>query len=150
MKKIIYIALFSVIFFVGQSVNAQTNSGKFTIDLTGKQKVYTQSINKDLLLRVVKDSSVKNKDFGWIIEVVKKPYRKNSRNLIYQNKTGTTADLSQVYAWHIGNGEFPNSRTLKAKGYPLIVKIKLINPKTKGEAENAKFVSGKLQISWKR
>lgn len=150
MRKIIYIALFSVVFFVGKSVNAQTDSGKFTIDLTGKQKVYTQSINKDLLLRVVKDSSVKNKDFGWIVEVVKKPYRRNSRNLIYQNKTGNTADLSQVYAWHIGNDEFSNQRKLKVEGYPLTVKINLINPKTKGENENSKFVSGKLQISWKK
>lgn len=148
MRKLIYIALFSVVLFIGQSVNAQTNSGTFTINLTANQKLYTQDINNDLLLRVVKDSSVNNKHFGWIIEVVKNPYRRNSRNLIYQNKTGNTADLSQVYAWHIGNDEFPNRRRLKVKNYPLSVKINLISPKTKGEAESRRFVSGKLQISW--
>lgn len=148
MKKFIYIALFSIVFLLGQNVHAQNDSKSLTIDLTGKQKVYTQNIDKNLLLRIVKDSSLKHKDFGWIIEVVKKPYRRNSRNLVYQNKTGTTADLSQVYAWHIGNNEFPNRRKLKVKGYPLNVKINLVNARTKGENENSRFVSGKLKISW--
>ncbi len=144
MKKLIFIAVLMTFLFAIQSAYAN----ELTINLTSSQKVYTQAIGKGLLLRVTKESSVKHKNFGWIIEVVKKPYRKNSRNLIYQNKTGTTADLSQVYAWQVGHGDFPNKRNLLIKNYRLNIGINLIKPKTKGENENAGFVSGKLKITW--
>jgi hypothetical protein len=148
MKNKYSVLILIILFCNGQFLFAKS-SGEITINLTEKRKIHEVQINKDLILRVVKDSSVKHKDFGWIIEVIRKPFRKNSRNLIYQNKTGTTADLSQIYAWHIGSLDFPNDRKLKIMGYPLTVKINLLNPKTKGEGPDARFVAGKLKIIWK-
>ena len=147
MGKIIYLLMIICAVQIA-SVAAQTNG--ITINLTSGKKVYTRSIDKTLSLRIVKDSSVENKDFGWLVEVVKKPYRKTSENLVYQNETGTTADASQIYAWHISSGEFPNERELNVKNYPYAIKISLVEPKTAGEGPDAKFLSGKLKISWTR
>lgn len=148
MKGIIYIALLSILLSAVQIADARENANELTIDLTSRQMVFTRDIGADLMLRVVKDSSVNYRDFGWILEVVKKPHRKNSRNLIYQNRTGTTADLSQIYAWHIGDRDFPNVRYLKIKNNPVRLKINLKNPKVKGTGPDARFVSGKLTITW--
>jgi hypothetical protein len=101
-------------------------------------------------LRVVKDSSVKHKHFGWLVEVVRKPYKRNSPNLIYTNKPGVGADQSQVYAWHVAGGEFPNERQIKVRGFPYSVKISLIDTKTTGKGPGARFDSGTLRISWTR
>jgi hypothetical protein len=141
-----FILLSGIIAGFSASVKAQTASEIITIDVTSKKKVFTRNIGKNLLLRVVKDSSVKNKDFGWLIEVVKKPHHKKSENLIYQNKTGTTADASQIYAWHVSSGEFPNERELQIKDFPYSVKILLVDSKTVGEGPDSKFISGKLKV----
>lgn len=149
MKKIFFLVFIAVILCFQQTVFAQTGSGKsFFISVTDNRKVITRDINQKLLLRVVKDSSVKYKHFGWLVEVVRKPYRRSSKNLIYENQLGVGADRSQVYAWHVANNEFPNVRRLKVRGYPYLITISLIDPQTKGSAENARFLSGKLRIEW--
>lgn len=150
MRRFHIAILLVVLVWSVQSVFATRKSGEIKIDLTEKQKVFVVDIGNDLMLRVVKDSSVAHSDFGWILEVVKKPYRQTSRNLIYTNKTGTTADRSQVYAWHVAGKEFPNHRVLAIKGYSKKIKVDLIDPGVRGVGEDARFVSGKLKISWSR
>jgi hypothetical protein len=151
MSKYLFIVIFSIVFCFGQIVEANAqSSGSVSVSLTDKRKIITRSINKNLLLRVVKDSSIKHKHFGWLVEVVRQPYRRNSRNLIYTNPAGVGADPSQIYAWHITENEFPNEREIKVRGYPYSVKISLINGKTAGNREDARFVSGTLQINWRR
>lgn len=148
MRKLHIAILLVVLAWSVQSVFAARPTGEIKIDLIAEQKVFETDLGNNLVLRVVKDSSVKHRDFGWILEVVQKPYRRNSRNLIYTNPTGTTADKSQIYAWHVAGGEFPNQRVLIVKGHSHKIKIKLINPGVRGVGEDARFVSGKLKISW--
>lgn len=133
-----------------QGVFASRPTGEIKINLTDKRKVFETDFGNNLVLRVVKDSSIKHRDFGWILEVRYKSSKRNFDNLIHTNPTGTTADKSQVYAWHIANGEFPNHRVLIVKGHTQIIKIDLLNPKIEGEGEDARFISGKLKISWSR
>lgn len=151
MQKYFFIFLFSIVFYFGQSVTANAQSaGSLSFGVTDNRKVITRSIDKGLLLRVVKDSSVKHKHFGWLVEVVRKPYKIGSANLIYTNKPGVGADKSQVYAWHVSNNEFPNEREIQVRGYPYTVKISLIDSKTTGNGPDARFNSGTLQVSWKQ
>lgn len=148
MGKIIFFSLFSIICCFAQagSVNAQARN-KISIDVTDTRKVITRDVNKNLLLRLVKDS-INHEHFCWYVEVFRKPYRKNSANLIYTNKTGVTSDRSQVCAWQVSEQYFPNERELKVRGYPFAVKIALINPATEGTESSARFVSGTLEVSW--
>lgn len=151
MKKILFTLLLLVFGFTAlQSINAMKPTGELQIDLTDDRKVVETDFGKKLVLRVLKDSSVEYKDFGWILEVKRKSSKRNLRNLIYTNPTGTTADKSQIYAWQVGSKEFPNYRVLTVKGQPQKIKVELINPVVEGEGENTRFVSGTLKISWSR
>lgn len=127
----------------------ENRTGSMKIALTSSRSVVTRGLGNGLALRVVKDSSVNYRDFGWIVEVVELPRRENSKNLLFQNPTGSTADQSQVYSWHIGNPDFPNERSLRVKGYPLTVTIRLKKPVAAGSGANSKFVVGQLRITWK-
>jgi hypothetical protein len=151
MSKYRFIVIFSIIFCFGQIVSANAqSSGSVSVSVTDNRKIITRNIDKNLLLRIVKDSSVKHKHFGWLVEVVRKPFKVGARNLIYTNNPGVGADRSQVYAWHVAGNEFPNEREIKVRGYPYSVKISLIDAKTAGSGPNARFNSGTLQVSWTR
>lgn len=151
MKKLIFIIFVSAIFCFAQIAVAKAQSANtLSIDLTDNRKLFTRNIGKNLLLRVVKDSSVSQEHFCWNVEVVRKPFRKNSANLIYTNKTGTTADASQVCAWQVGDQYFPNERKIETRGYPFVIKISLVQPKTEVKEADSRFTSGRLEISWTR
>lgn len=143
--------LFSSILLLFILILPAAAQNSLTFDLTDGRKVIRQNISKDLLLRVVKDSSVTQKDFGWLVEVVRRRTRgTNARNLIYTNKLGVGADPSQVMAWQIDDPVFPRNRRFQVRGFPFVVRISLIEPRATGKASDAKFVSGKLKISWTR
>ena len=138
-----------MLLFGFQNIKAQNNqSNTLLIDVTSNQKVISRSIDKNLLLRVVKESSASQKNFGWRLEVVRKPYRINSANLVYHKKMATRSAPSQIYAWHISDNYFPNEREIKVRGYRFVVKIELINCQTEGSGPDGRFISGKLKVSW--
>lgn len=150
MKKLIFVVLAAIVFCAANgSVKAQA-SNRLSISLTDGRKLITRNINKNLLLRIVKDSSVSQKHFCWLVEVVSKPYHRNSRNLIYTNQAGVTADRSQFCAWQVAEQYFPNDRSFEVRGFPYRINIALVNPQTKGSESNAGFTSGLLKISWNR
>lgn len=136
--------LAQIIAVKAQSVNT------LSINLTDKRKLFTRNIGKNLLLRVVKDSSASQEHFCWNVEVFRKSRRKNSANLIYTNKVGVTADPSQICAWQVPEQYFPNEREIEVRGYPYAIKIALVEPKTEGKESDARFISGNLEITWTR
>ncbi len=146
-KSFIFLVLFLQAPFPAVGV-FETKAGSLKISLTRDRSTITRGIGGGLAVRVVKDPSFSNRDFGWIVKVVELPNRLESKNLLFQNPTGSTADLSQVYAWHIGDPAFPNTRRLNVKGYPLVVTISLKNAVAVGTGANSKFVAGKLKITW--
>jgi hypothetical protein len=151
MKKLIFIIFVTAIFCFAQIAVAKAQSANtLSINLTDKRKLFTRNIGKNLLLRVVKDSSVNQEHFCWNVEVVRKPHRKNSANLIYSNKTGTTADPSQICAWQVPEQYFPNEREIEVRGYPYTIKISLVRPKAEGKEADSRFTSGNLEITWTR
>jgi hypothetical protein len=121
-----------------------------TLDVTARQRVFTRELGRGLLLRVVKERSASREHFGWRLEVVRKPYRRTSRNLLYQNSAGHGADPSQVYAWHVAERHFPDDRELKVRGYPYTVRVVLADCRVEGRGPEAGFVSGELRITWER
>lgn len=151
LKKSIMIALLLLPLLSGpaaETASARKEPDALIIELTARREVYTRNIGNGLVLRVTKEHSVREKHFGWSVAVHRKPIGRKSRNLVYRNATGTTADLSQVYAWQTGGTEFPDSRVLPVEGHPVTVRIELIDPVTKGEGPAAAFVSGRLKITW--
>ena len=82
--------------------------------------------------------------------VVRQPDRRSSRNLLYHSRRTLGAHPSQVYAWHATSNEFPNKRALEVWGYPVTVRVTLINPVAEGAGPDGRFVSGMIRITWER
>ncbi len=133
-----------------QRPDAKQTDNAFTFDATDARKVITRDIGGSLLLRVVKERSVNQEHFGWRVEVVRKPYRPSSRNLLYHSRRTLGAHPSQIYAWHVTQGHFPNTRELEVWGRPFTVRVELVEPHAEGNGADARFVSGQIRITWGR
>lgn len=151
MRKTLFVSLSLLLFLMGQqAVKAQRLDDTISLSVTSGQKVITRNLGQGLVLRVVKESSVRQEHFGWRLEVVRRPYRPTSNNLLYQNRAGHGADPSQVYAWHVSERHFPNKRVLRVRGYPYTVRVELVNCTVEGKGPEAGFVSGEMRVSWAR
>ena len=118
-----------------------------TVDLLDDRRVVNRVINPDLLLRL-ENTSAGNEHQGWQVEVLRRPVNIDSRNLVYQAPHGP--DPSDVEAWHVAEHQFPNERLVDVKGYPITIRIRLIDPRISGRGPDARFVSGRLRVSWGR
>lgn len=127
---------------------ARSSESHLTFGVTDERKLITRDMGGGLLLRVVKEMTVGQTHYGWRVEVVRKPYRPSSRNLLYYSRRTLGAHPSQVYAWHVATGQFPNVRELEASTTPVSVRVELINPVAEGEGAESRFVSGEVRISW--
>lgn len=151
MKKVlllITIVLCTGVEAFAQTVNSGRPGGSLTFDVTDGRKVISREMGRGLLLRVVKERSVGQEHYGWRVEVVRKPYRLSSRNLLYHSRRTLGAHPSQVYAWHVTSGQFPNERALDVWSYPVTVRVTLVNPVAEGAGPDGRFVSGTLEITW--
>lgn len=128
----------------------QARENAVTLDVTDGRRLITRQLGRGLLLRVVKERSARHEHFGWRLEVVRAPYRRTSPNLLYQNRAGHGADPSQVYAWHVSDNHFPSERELKVRGQPYVVRVELSESRVEGSGPEARFVSGRLKVSWER
>lgn len=124
------------------------SGGPLNFSVTDRRRVITRDMGGGLLLRAVKERSANAEHFGWRVEVVRRPYRETSRNLLYHSRRTLGAHPSQVYAWHVASGQFPNERELDVSGRPVAVRLELINPEVVGEGPESRFVSGELRITW--
>ena len=145
--------LVATILLAAGAVSAQTAAGResagdLTFGATDGRQVITRDIGQGLLLRVVKESSISQEHFGWRVEVVRRPRRRESRNLLYHSRRTLGAHPSQVYAWHVTSGEFPNVRELEVSGFPLTVRVELIDPVAEGDGPESRVVSGEIRVSW--
>lgn len=151
MHNALLISCFLILFPGGlQTLSGQKPGNRIYLNVTDERKVISRNIGQGLLLRAVKESSVTHRHFGWRLEVVRSPYRRTARNLLYRNRAGHGADQSQVYAWHIAEGHFPNERELRVKGYPYTVRVALVDCRVEGKGADARFVSGEMRLTWER
>jgi hypothetical protein len=151
MKKVLL--LIAIVLCAGslgfaRTVNGAGRGDMLAFDVTDGRKVITRDMGGGLLLRVVKERSVSQEHYGWRVEVVRKPYRRSSRNLLYHSRRTLGAHPSQVYAWHVTSAEFPNERALEVWGRPVTVKVTLVNPVAEGAGADGRFVSGTIKITW--
>ena len=142
------IVLWAAVAASGQTATKRSSEGELTFSVTDARAVITRDVGGGLLLRAVKERSAAQEHFGWRIEVARKPYRRNARNLLYHGRRTLGAHPSQVYAWHVTSGEFPNVRELPVEGRAVVVRVELINPSAEGRGPDSKFVSGELRLSW--
>jgi len=120
-------------------------SSSITIDLLDDRVMLSRVIAPELVVRLVNVGGSEHQ--GWEVEVLRRPVSVDSRNLIHSAPHGP--DLSEVFAWHVAERHFPDERIIDVRGYPITVTIQLIDPRVTGKGPDARFVSGRLRVSWK-
>jgi len=118
-----------------------------TVDLLDNRRVVSRVISSALLLRL-ENTSAGNAHQGWQVEVLRRPVTIDSRNLVYEALHGP--DPSDVEAWHVAEKQFPNQRLLDVKGYPITIRIQVVDPRISGKGPDAQFISGRLRVRWER
>ncbi len=150
MKRILIVLVFlACVVSTDRAQSAASQRARsFSIELTDGRSVVSRRISRTLLLRLVKARSVESENFGWDVEVVRAPYRRDSANLIYANAAGKGPDPCMVYAWHVADRYYPNERELSVRGFPYVVRLVLVDPRVEGSGPKAWFISGRLVVSW--
>lgn len=87
-------------------------------------------------------------DEGLDIEAVEAPAGPDSVNLLYHSEKWHGPYPTQVYAWHVARGYFPDSRWLCVRGYPTEVHVTIEQPKVKEVGDVAIFQGGTLVVAW--
>ena len=151
MRKPLFILFAALLICAGSLEAKQKPSGRLSFSVIDRRKVIAREIGENLLLRVMKASSIKQQDFGWNVEVVEKTSNKSSfRNLLYHSPQWHGPHPSQVYAWHVGARLFRDERELEVRGHSYVVRIVLVNLVVEGEGLDRRFISGKILVSWRR
>jgi hypothetical protein len=148
MTRVLLIAALALCASASAAAQARVSGGTLNFGVTDARRVITRDMGRGLLLRVVKESSVSQRHFGWSVEVVRKPYRRSSRNLLFRRGETHGAHPSQVFAWHVSEREFPPERELEVRGRPVLVRITLLDPVVEGEGPDRHFASGEIRITW--
>ena len=119
-------------------------------DVTDPRETITLEIDPTLLLRVVRISHSRVAHFGWEVQVVEAGAVFSDHNLLRRGIPSTGPHPSDVLAWLSRDRYFPDDRRLLLPGYPYEIRIRLIQCRTERLGEDAGFVSGTVEVTWRR
>lgn len=120
------------------------------VDVTDPRTEITQAIDATLMLRVVRVPHERVPHFGWEVQVVERTARGSGNNLLRRKTSSGGPHPTDVLAWLSRDRHFPDDRTLIVRGYPYEILIRLIDCRTEAIDDDASFVSGRMEISWRR
>jgi hypothetical protein len=124
------------------AANSQPD-GMFDLPLPYRGDEIRKQINDKLVLVASPES-----DEGLEIEVVDPRGGPEAVNLLYHSEEWHGPYPTQVYAWHVAKGYFPNSRWVCVRGFAVEVHITLKHPKVSKVASVPVFQNGKLIVAW--
>ncbi len=124
--------------------------GTVRFEVTDARQRIEHEIDSRLLLRVSRVPHVRLANFGWVVEVLERPVGENAVNLLYHSLSWHGPYPTDILAWHAGAQVFPDNRVLRVQGHPYEVRITLSNITVRGSGENKEFVSGSVEVSWRR
>lgn len=150
MRRFLLLAALVVCASAAAPAQGRGGAGELSFKVTDGRRVITRDMGAGLLVRAVKESSAGEQHSGWSVEVVRKPYRRTSRNLLFRRGETHGAHPSQVFAWHVSERQFPPERELGVAGFPVTVRIALLDPVVEGEGPGRRFTSGEVRITWWR
>lgn len=134
---------------VGPSVDA-TPDRALWFDVTDPRESITASIDSTLRLRAVRISHARVPHFGWEVQVVEDPTNASGTNVLRDRSFSGGPHPSDLLAWLSRSRYFPDERTLPVPGHPYEIRIRLIDCRTENLGEDIGFVSGRVEVSWRR
>ncbi len=119
-------------------------------DVTDPRPSITWTIDSTLHLRAVRISHAQVPHFGWEIQVVEGAAGSSAKNILRSRSFSGGPHPSDVLAWLSRERYFPDQRTLPVPGYPYELRIRLIDCRTDQVGDAVGFVSGSVEVSWRR
>ncbi|MFZ5861722.1 MAG: hypothetical protein ACOYXR_02550 [Nitrospirota bacterium] len=119
-------------------------------DVTDPRDEITRDIDAALMLRVVRVRHERGSRVGWEVQVVERARLNRRNNLLRDHPSSGGPHPSDVLAWLSRERRFPDDRTLRIPGQPYEIRIRLIDCRTEQIGDDASFVSGTIEISWRR
>lgn len=120
------------------------------LDVMDTVAVVERPLGSQLLLRVTREGYRSLEHFGWTVSVVRRPAREHSRNLLYHSRLWHGPYFTDVFAWIHAEGRMPDERILPVYRYPYELRIRLLDARTRGTAEQTEFTGGTLEVAWRR
>lgn len=119
-------------------------------DVTDPRDVITHEIDSSLLLRVVRVKHSRVAHFGWEVHVTEQETGSGRDNLLRPGSTSGGPHPTDVLAWLSRDQYFPDDRRLAVPGYPYEIRIRLLRCQTEQVGEDTGFVSGSVEVAWRR
>jgi hypothetical protein len=119
-------------------------------DVTDPRDEITQAIDAALMLRVVRVRHERVSHLGWEVQVADRANQGRGANLLRDHPSSGGPHPSDVLAWLSRDRRFPDDRTLRVPGQPYEIRIRLIDCRTELIGDAASFLSGWIEISWRR
>lgn len=119
-------------------------------EVSDSRDTITREIDPALLLRVVRIAHSRVANFGWEVQVTERGVEAAGDNLLRRGIPSAGPHPSDVLAWLSRERRFPDDRRLPLPGYPYEIRIRLINCRTQRLGADTGFVSGTIEITWRR
>jgi hypothetical protein len=119
-------------------------------DVTDPRETISREIDSTLLLRVVRITHSRVAHFGWEVQVAERRSGSAETNVLRRGIPSDGPHPSDVLAWLSRERHFPDDRRLPVPGYPYEIRIRLIDCRTTRVGEDTGFVSGSVEITWRR
>lgn len=119
-------------------------------DVTDPRETITRDIDSTLLLRVVRIAHSRVAHFGWEVQVAEHGAGPAGENVLRRGVVFGGPHPSDVLAWLSRERHFPDDRRLRVPGYPYEIRIHLIDCRTARIGADSAFVSGTVEITWRR
>lgn len=119
-------------------------------DVTDSRDVITREIDSTLLLRVVRIRHSRMPHFGWEVQVTERGNGSGETNVLRRGIPSGGPHPGDVLAWLSRERYFPDDRRIPIPGYPYEIRIRLIDCRTVQTGEDTGFVSGRVEITWRR
>lgn len=119
-------------------------------EVTDPRPLITWTIDSTLQVRAVRISHADVPHFGWEVQVVEGAASASSKNVLRGRSFSGGPHPSDVLAWLSREQYFPDYRTLPVPGYPYELRIRLIDCRTDLVGDTVGFVSGSVEVSWRR
>jgi hypothetical protein len=118
-------------------------------DVTDPRETITREIDSTLQLRVVRIPHSHVAHFGWEVQVLERDAG-SSPNVLRRGVSPGGPHPSDILAWLSRDRYFPDDRRLPLPGHPYEFRIRLIDCHTERTGDDVGFVSGSVEILWRR
>lgn len=113
--------------------------------VTDTTTVFERPLSPSLKLVVRREEGL-----GWTVAVEDNKAGAEGVNLLYHSRQWHGPYATDVFAWSRAQKRYPDERLLPVYGHPFEIRVRLIGCRTSGTGDATVFVSGTIEVAWRR